>query len=130
MDSPSKMPTILIVEDEAPLRRAIKIKLGQSNFNVLEAKNGKEGLETALAEHPDLILLDIVMPVMDGLHMLKELRRDAWGKDVEVIFLTNLGDNENLDEAVEGSATAYLIKTDWKLEDVVGKIKQHLKIEG
>lgn len=118
---------ILIIEDEKPLRSALHDKLSREGFSViLEAQNGKDGLEIALREHPDMILLDIVMPVMDGMTMLRELRKDAWGKDVKVIILTNLSDNEKVGEAVSGGAYDYLVKTDWRLEDVISKIRERL----
>ena len=119
---------ILIVEDEVSLRNALCNKLAREGFSTLEAKNGEEGLEVALREHPDLILLDIIMPKMDGISMLKKLREDEWGKRVPVIVLTNLSDMEKVAEVAEGGAFDYLIKADWKLEDVVNKVKQKLNI--
>ncbi len=123
----NKQKIILIVEDEASLLNVLSDKLRSKDFLVLEAKNGKEGLETALREHPDLILLDIVMPVMDGMTMFKKLREDAWGKSVEVIMLTNSSDAENVAGAIEQGSYDYFIKSDWKLEDVVAKVKEKLE---
>jgi DNA-binding response OmpR family regulator len=119
---------ILIIEDEYPLLRALKIKLEENGLEVLSAKNGKEGLETALKDHPDLILLDIVMPIMDGMSMLIKLREEEWGKSVPVIILTNLGETEKIAESIEKNAFDYLIKTDWTLEDIVKKVKERLEI--
>ncbi len=118
---------ILIVEDEESLAGALTLKL-DDNFEVLAAKNGEDGLAVALKAHPDLILLDIVMPKMDGIEMLKKLRADEWGKKVEVIVLTNLSDNEKVAEVLDNEAFEYLVKTDTKLEDVVTKIKTKLKV--
>ncbi|MDO8557836.1 MAG: response regulator [bacterium] len=118
--------TILIVEDDRSQLQALVDKLTQEGFATLEAKNGEEGLETALREHPDLILLDIVMPVMDGMTMLKKLREDTWGKDALVIILSNLSDPEKISQAVTQGTYGYLIKTDWKIEDVVAKVKELL----
>lgn len=123
----NKQKIILIVEDEASLLNVLGDKLKSRDFLVLEAKNGKEGLETALREHPDLILLDIVMPVMDGMTMFKKLREDAWGKSVKVIMLTNSSDAENVAGAIEQGSYDYFIKSDWKLEDVVAKVKEKLE---
>lgn len=117
---------ILIVEDEPPLRNALRDKLSRENFAVLEAKNGEEGLEIALRERPDLILLDIIMPVMDGITMLKKLRGDDWGKNAKVIMLTNLSDDESLANAIAQGSHEYLVKSDWKIEDVVAKIRERL----
>jgi two-component system, OmpR family, alkaline phosphatase synthesis response regulator PhoP len=118
---------ILIVEDEASLRDALGDKLELEGFNVIKAKNGQEGLEVALREHPDLILLDIIMPVMGGLIVLKNLRQDVWGKKVKVIMLTNLSDTEKTAEAVEQESFDFLVKSDWKMEGVLTKIKERLK---
>ncbi len=117
---------ILIVEDETSLRNALHDKLALEGFSSLEAKNGEEGLEVALREHPDLILLDIIMPVMDGMTMLKKIRQDPWGKTARVMILSNLSYNENIAEAIENGTYEYLVKTDWKLEDIVAKLREQL----
>lgn len=128
MEEPKSKKTILIVEDETSMLRALTDKLSREGFAVLEAKNGKEGLEIALKEQPALILLDIVMPVMDGMTMLKKLRADTYGKNVPVILLTNLNESEKIAEAVESGVYDYLLKTDWKIEDVVKRTKERLQI--
>lgn len=119
--------TILIIEDEEAMRLALRDMIGFEGFSVLEANDGIEGLATALARHPDLILLDILMPKMDGLEMLHKLRKDTWGKNVPVIVLTNVGDKEEIAQAVEGNVFEYFVKTDIKITDVIAKIKERLK---
>lgn len=121
--------TVLIVEDEPSLQRALGDHFSREGISVLQAKNGQEGLEVALREHPGVILLDIVMPVMDGMTMLTKLREDAWGKDAHVILLTNLVDNKEIVEAMKTGVFDYLVKSDWKIEDVVERVKQKLGIE-
>lgn len=118
---------VLVVEDEKSIRNALRDRLIREGFAVLEAQDGQEGLDISLREHPDIILLDLLMPVMDGLTMLKELRKNNWGKDVKVIILTNLSDSEKVDEAIARGTHDYLVKTDWKLEDVIKKISDRLK---
>jgi DNA-binding response OmpR family regulator len=118
---------ILIVEDDTSLRQALRDKLSIEQFVVLEAKNGEEGLEIALRDHPDLILLDVMMPVMDGLTMLDLLRKDDWGRGAKVIFLTNLSDNVSISKAIEEGSYDYLVKSDWKIQDVVAKIRERLR---
>lgn len=120
--------TILIVEDEASLRNALRDKFLTEGFEVIESKNGEEGLKSALQNHPDLILLDIIMPVMGGLEMLGELRKDEWGKSAHVILLTNLSDNEDIAKAMENNTFEYFVKSDIKIEEVVKKVKEILKI--
>lgn len=121
--------TILIVEDEVSLRNVLYDKLSIEGFVVFEAKNGEEGLAVALREHPNVILLDIIMPVMDGITMLYELRKDPWGKDAKVILLTNLSEAERVSQSQRQGVYDYLVKSDWKLEDIVKKVKEKLVIK-
>ena len=95
-------------------------------FDVLNVRNGKQGLSMSLKERPDLILLDIVMPKMDGMTMLSKLREDQWGKKVPVILLTNLNDSKKAIEGMQSGVHDYLVKSDWKLEDIVKKVKERL----
>ena len=120
---------ILIVEDEAPLRNAVSDILTFEGFTVFQGKNGQEGLDVALREHPDLILLDLMMPVMDGLTMLEKLRQDhPWGETASVILLTNINDPEKVARATDAGSYDFLVKSDWNIEDVVKKIKVRLGI--
>ena len=114
---------ILIVEDEPDIREAISEAVAEAGFSVITAENGATGIELALAEHPDLILLDIVMPVMDGHSFLKQLRFDSWGKNAKVITLTSMDDVKNIADAHDGIITDYLIKGHSSLEDIVSKVK-------
>jgi len=122
--------TVLIVEDEKSLRDAIVDILLLKNFNSFSAKNGKEGVKLALSKHPDLILLDLIMPEMDGMTALKKIRADAWGATVPIIILTNLNAiNGNLAaDAISHIPTQYLIKSDWKLHDIIKKIERMLEV--
>lgn len=117
---------VLIVEDEASIIRALEEKLHHSGFDVLVARNGEEGLSLAMSEKPDCILLDIIMPRMDGMTMLRELRKNDWGREAKVIMLTNLSDGDYAHEAAESGAYDYLIKADWKIEDVINKVKERV----
>lgn len=117
---------ILVIEDEPSLRKALNDKLIREGFTTYQATDGKEGLEMALREHPDLVLLDIIMPVMDGMTMLSELRKDSWGGHVPVIILTNLLDADKVSASLSQNVYDYLVKTDWSLEDVVKKIRARL----
>ena len=117
---------LLIAEDEPSLMLVLHDRLCQDGFEILKAANGEEALDSALKNHPDMILLDLLMPVMDGISMLKKLREDAWGKNVRVMVLTNLEEDEKLQEAKELGVVDYLIKANWKIEEVVQKIKDKL----
>ncbi len=126
MATARKTHSVLIVEDDVHLRQALRDKLIRQGFLVLEAKNGLEGQEVAVREHPDLILLDIVMPIMDGITMLTKLREDAWGKEAAVVMLTNLNDNEKLAAAMAQGSYDYLVKSDHKIEDIVRVVQKKL----
>jgi two-component system alkaline phosphatase synthesis response regulator PhoP len=118
--------TILVVDDEKDLREALSISLESAGFTVTSATDGKEGLEKALDEKPNLILLDVVMPKVNGHQMLRELRKDAWGKNVPVLLLTNADDPANVTHGIELRSNDYIIKSQISLEEVVKKVKQHL----
>ncbi|MDD3647412.1 MAG: response regulator [Candidatus Dojkabacteria bacterium] len=119
--------TILIVEDDAPILQALVDKFTNEGFDVIQASDGEEGLAKAKEEKPDVILLDIVMPKMDGISMLKELRASDWGKEMPVFLLTNLSDMDKISESVQIGISGYMIKSDWKLEDVVKKVQEKLE---
>ena len=122
---------ILIIEDEEAMQGVISKALENQGFTVLSANNGEEGLSVSLKEHPDLILLDILMPKMDGMVMLQKLRLDEWGKAVPVIILTNLSPNTSsmINSVLENEPAYYLIKSDVKLEGIIEKAKEVLRIE-
>ncbi len=115
---------ILIVEDEETLLRALSEKLAREGFEIYEALNGEEGLQMAETKKPDLILLDIIMPRVDGMKMLNEMRSVSWGKKIPVMILSNLSDDKKVAESQEQGVNEYLIKTDWSLREVVKKVKE------
>lgn len=121
------MKKILIIEDELAYAKLLKDQLTEIGYTVIEATNGKKGLEKAKNEHPDLILLDIRMPVMDGMVMLNLLRKEESGKKIKVIMLTNLEpDDKILGGVMKDEPSYYFIKSDINLEDLLGKIKELL----
>lgn len=117
---------ILIIEDEKPLLDALTDKFTREGFSTFGASDGEEGLVVAQRIKPDLILLDIVMPKMDGMTMLKLMRQEPWGKDIPVILLTNLSDFTNIASAMENQAFDFLVKSDWRVDAVVEKVRQRL----
>lgn len=119
-------PKILIVEDEKPLKDALVDKFTREKFSTYGANDGQEGLEMAKRVRPDIILLDIVMPKMDGITMLQTMRQEPWGKEIPVILLTNLSDFTNVAAAVQNQAFDFLVKSDWTLEAVVTNVRQRL----
>jgi DNA-binding response OmpR family regulator len=123
---PSKTK-ILIVEDEEILLTALSEELKQEGFVVVGAKDGVEGVEMATKEHPDLVLLDLVMPRLDGIGALKQMKESAEIKDIPVVILTNLSDYDKISDALSLGAMDYLVKANYRLEDLVNKIKTVLE---
>ena len=120
--------TILIIEDELPQLKSLADEFTDEGFRVLQAQNGEAGLAMALREHPDIILLDMVMPVMDGLAMLKKLREsNKWGQFVSVIVLTNVSADQAAIKAFENLAYDFLIKNDHSMKEVVKIVKEKLR---
>jgi DNA-binding response OmpR family regulator len=117
---------ILIVEDDNALLKILSDTLRKENLIIFEARDGAQGYRAALDSKPDLILLDVLMPIMDGITMLKKIRQQKEGKDIPVIVLTNLEALNTLNEALGAGAYDYIVKSDWKLEDIVKKIKERL----
>lgn len=121
------MKKILIVEDELAYLKLLNSQLTKEGYTVIEANDGKIGLEKAKSENPDLILLDIRMPVMDGMVMLNLLRKEEKGKKTKVIILTNLEpDNKIIGEVVADQPSYYYVKSDIQFNDLLEKIKELL----
>lgn len=117
---------ILIVEDEISLRRALQEKFVREGFAVSDAKDGEAGLALALKERPDLILLDMMMPKMDGMTMLHRLRAEnEWGTHVPVLLLTNLGSDDRaaMKEIFDDASAHYLVKSNWSIEQIIEKVR-------
>jgi DNA-binding response OmpR family regulator len=104
------MPKILVVDDEADLRSTVAYRLKFSECEVVTASNGREGLEQAIAEMPDLILLDTNMPEMDGHQMLKRLRSTAEIKHIPVIMVTAISEPSDIAAASEYGISDYVTK--------------------
>jgi len=115
---------ILVIEDEATLQKALNDILVQEEYEVFSALDGLSGVEIAGKEKPDLILLDIILPKMDGFEVLKRLKEEGETSNIPVIILTNLNDIDDIQKALDLGATTYLVKADFHLEDVLKKIKE------
>ncbi len=119
---------ILMVEDEAMLLQVLRDEFVNEGFNVVLAKDGAEGLEAALKEQPDLILVDILMPKMDGITMLQKIRQQPNLAKIPAIVLTNLNDIKIVQQALESGAYDYLVKSDYNPKDLVKHVKEKLMI--
>lgn len=122
------MKKLLIIDDDQIVIKSISSQFDSNHVIVSSANNGESGLDLAIKEHPDLILLDLVMPKMDGMTMLRLLRQDDWGKTANVVILTNLSDQEKVAEVVDEQSYDYLVKVNWNVNDVVNLIKKKLDI--
>ncbi|MEK7584371.1 MAG: response regulator [Patescibacteria group bacterium] len=127
MSDTSTQKKILIVEDDPSILNVLANRLRREGYMVHEAVDGRAGLDSAISKKPDLILLDVMMPRMDGLSVLKRLREHKeWGSKVRVILLTNLGQEEDVERGKKLGALDYLIKSEWEIGDVVKRIKLRL----
>lgn len=117
--------TVLIADDEALLREALTKNFKRAGYKVIEAKDGEEALKKALESAPDILLLDWVMPKRNGGEVLEALRKDERSKDLPIIVLTNVNDNEQVFQAVEYNAD-FLVKADWSLEQILQAVEKKL----
>ena len=122
----SGKPKILVVEDDSFLAGMYVTKLGLEGFSVDLAGDGREGLRKAKEWHPDLVLLDIVLPVIDGFTMLGEMKQLAETRAIPVILLTNLGAKADVERGLALGAADYLIKAHFMPSEVVEKVKRLL----
>ncbi len=117
-----------IVSKDTAAKALNMLEVDNEGFDIVEAADGESGLKKALEISPDLILLDLMMPKIDGLEVLRRLREDKRGKKTKVIILTNLTDVDKAEEAAMNGVYDYLCKVDWSLEDLVIKVKKSLSL--
>ena len=118
--------SVLIVDDEEALVNVLARKFTDEGITAYTAFNGRQGLEVALEKHPDVILLDIMMPEMDGFDVMRALQEDEWGKDVPVILLTNSSSIETVSKAVSAGMSEFLLKTEMRLDQIVDRVRERL----
>ena len=117
---------ILLIEDEEMLANMYEVKFQNEGFDITKALDGEEGLKKAKEIIPDLILLDIIMPKMDGFSVLKALKEDPKTKNAPVILLTNLGQEEDIARGKEMGSVGYLVKANITPAEVVEQVKKQL----
>ena len=121
------MAKILVVEDDEVLSKMYQKKISLEGFQVVAAYSGEEGLEKVVQEAPDLILLDIMMPGIDGFEVIKRMKADSTLKNIPIIILTNLGTSDMfIDEAKMLGVTNYLVKYKTSTNEVIEKIREEL----
>lgn len=123
-----KKTKVLIVDDDTFLASIYATKLELEGFGVVQAHDGEEGVKAAMREMPDLILLDVLMPKLDGFEALKKLKADEQTKNIPVIMLTNLGQKEDIDKGINEGAVDYLIKAHFVPAEAVDKIRKVLNL--
>lgn len=122
----SEKKVILVVEDDKLIRGALKERLNLDGFRIVEAADGMQGYEVAIKEKPNLILLDLMMPHVDGQSMLRLLRKDEWGATVPVIILSNLDKPEPIFDTMSQGAIHYLLKSDTSTPALLKTVHQVL----
>jgi CheY-like chemotaxis protein len=120
------MVKIAIVEDDKAISEMYRIKFEGDGNKVVVAENGKIGLEVIEKEKPDIILLDLMMPVMTGDEMLKELRKTEWGKDIKVYILTNVSKDDAKTKLKDTKVDGYIVKAYYTPQEVVDLVMQSL----
>lgn len=118
---------ILIIEDDKFLRELISRKLSDENFEVAEAVDGEDGVKKTEEEIPDLILLDLILPGIDGFEVLRQIKTKSKLSKIPVIILSNLGQEEDIEKGFKLGATDYLIKAHFTPGEIIVKIEKHLK---
>ena len=121
---------ILLAEDDRFLRKAAETTLKQQGYTVITAADGEEALRVARSAPPDLILLDVIMPKLNGFQVLDALKKDPTTAHIPVIILSNLGQDRDVQQAMEAGATAYFIKADLSLQALVQRVGETLAASG
>ena len=123
---PESKKKILLVEDDKMISSMYQTKLEQEGYLVILAENGAAAIDLALAKKPDLILLDIILPQIDGFSVLKQLRATESTKNIPIVILTNLGTEEDKAKGRKYGATDYLVKASLTPSQISEKIKEYL----
>jgi CheY-like chemotaxis protein len=118
---------ILLVDDDRFLRKAAEATLRRHGFAVSTAVDGEDALRQVGREIPDLILLDLIMPKLQGFEVLRLLKQDPDTQQIPVIVLSNLGQESDVRQALEGGAVAYFIKSNLSLQELVSRVQENLK---
>lgn len=120
------MAKVAIVEDDLAIAQMYRLKFEAEGYKVEIAENGKLGLELCEQMKPDIVLLDLMMPEMNGDEMLERMRKTGWGKDIKVIILTNVGEQEAPDSLKKLGVEAYIVKAEMTPTQVAELVKTKL----
>ncbi len=122
-----KKPKILLVEDEAMIVEMYKLRLEEEGYEVLTTDKGSEAIKLASSEKPDVILLDIILPEVDGFTILQTIRSQVATKKIPVLLLTNLGQESDQNKGTELGADGYFVKAAHTPADIINEVKKVLK---
>lgn len=120
-----KKKKVMIVEDDEHISKVYEIKLTKEGFDILLARDGEEAVVKIVAEKPDVILLDLMIPKKDGFWVLEEIKKVSSVAQVPVLVLSNLGQQRDQERALALGANEYLVKVDYPIQEVVDKVKQY-----
>lgn len=120
----NKKSTILLIEDDSFLLNMYSTKFELEGYNIMSAENGALGLDIACKEIPDIILLDLMMPEMDGFEVLKRLKSNSKTADIPVIILTNINQQEDISRGLSLGALDYFIKAHFVPSEIVDKVEK------
>lgn len=118
---------ILLVEDDTFLSNIYQTKFTKEGYQVFAASDGEDALKAVKIKKPDIILLDVLLPKLDGFAVLEKLKKDPETKDIPVILLTNLGQRDDVDRGLQLGAADYLIKAHFKPSETVAKVRKILE---
>jgi two-component system alkaline phosphatase synthesis response regulator PhoP len=124
--TPKSKKTIVLADDEAFIALAYKEGLERAGFSVVVAHDGQEAVDRVREVMPDVVLLDLIMPKMNGFEVLKALKGDPKTKDLKILILSNLSQHSDENEARKAGAIDFMVKADHSLKEVVERVQSHL----
>ena len=124
----SRKIKILVIDDDPFILDMYVLKFKDQGFEIDTATDGKMGLEKIKSFKPNIVLLDVVMPKMDGFDVMKKLKEENESRTFKILFLTNFGQKEDVEQGIQLGADGYIIKAHFTPSEVVVKVKEMLKI--
>lgn len=120
---------IALIEDDIAIVQMYRMKFEAEGFETAYASNGQQGIEVVKQFQPDLVLLDLMMPIMGGAEMLEEMRKQDWGKDIKVIVLTNMGESEAPNNLKDLNVESFIVKADLTPRQVAERVLETLNLK-
>lgn len=117
---------IIIADDNEFFWKILQGELTQRGYDVVPVANGQEVIDKSRESKPDLVLLDIIMPVKDGFETIAEIKKDPHLKDIKIVIFSNLGQKEDIEKAKEMGASGYIVKKDFSIKDLIDKVENFL----